>query len=109
RLRSQFRSLVLFLYDRSHSAGTASLSLHDALPIFRFSFRTIISGAPSSSSRARRLFRLIIRRYRSFKSEVANRPPSSCTMGRRRSEEHTSELQSRFDLVCRRLPETQKV
>src|SRR5438067_2992583 len=26
-----------------------------------------------------------------------------------RSEEHTSELQSRFDLVCRRLPEKKKV
>ena len=31
---------------------------------------------------ARRLFLFIILRYKSFKSEVAKRPPSSCTIGR---------------------------
>ena len=31
----------------------------------------------------RRLLRLMTRRYRSFRSEVAKRPPSSCTIGRR--------------------------
>ena len=41
-----------------------------------------MSGAPSSSRRFKRLFRLITRRYRSFKSLVAKRPPSSWTMGR---------------------------
>src|SRR5699024_11472408 len=34
------------------------------------------------------------------------RSPSACSA---RSEEHTSELQSRFDLVCRRLLEKQKL
>ena len=43
----------------------------------RFSLRTIISGAPRSSSLLRRLLRLIILRYRSFRSDVAKRPPSS--------------------------------
>ena len=42
-----------------------------------------MSGAPSSNKRLRRLFLLIILRYKSFKSEVAKRPPSSCTIGRR--------------------------
>src|SRR5699024_496493 len=32
-------------------------------------------------------------------------PPRSVSTGSARSEEHTSELQSRFDLVCRLLPE----
>ena len=59
----------------SISASTASWSI-------RFSLRTMISGAPSSSSLFRRLLRLITRRYRSFKSDVANRPPSSWTIGR---------------------------
>ena len=59
----------------SINASTASCSI-------RFSFRTIISGAPSSKSLARRLFLLMIRRYRSFKSDVAKRPPSNCTIGR---------------------------
>ena len=57
-------------------ASTASWSI-------RFSLRTMISGAPSSSSLFRRLLRLIILLYKSFRSEVAKRPPSSCTMGRR--------------------------
>ena len=49
----------------------------------RFSLFTMISGACRSSSRFSRLFRLITRRYRSLRSLVANRPPSSCTIGRR--------------------------
>ena len=49
----------------------------------RFSLRMMISGACSSSSRLRRLLRLMTRRYRSFRSDVAKRPPSSCTIGRR--------------------------
>src|SRR3954453_5759257 len=60
----------------SNSASTASWSI-------RFSLLTMISGAPRSSSRFSRLFRLITRRYRSLRSLVANRPPSSCTIGRR--------------------------
>lgn len=59
----------------SIKASTASCSI-------RFSLRTIISGAPKSNSLFRRLLRLITRRYKSFKSEVAKRPPSNCTMGR---------------------------
>ena len=59
----------------SISASTASCSI-------RFSLRTMISGAPSSRSRLSRLLRLITRRYRSLRSEVANRPPSSWTIGR---------------------------
>ena len=41
-----------------------------------------MSGALSSNKRFKRLLRLITRRYKSFKSLVANRPPSSCTIGR---------------------------
>src|SRR6266540_3703597 len=48
----------------------------------RFSLRTMTSGACRSISFLRRLLRLMTRRYRSFKSEVAKRPPSSGTSGR---------------------------
>ena len=41
----------------------------------------MISGAPSSIRRARRLFLLIILLYKSLRSDVANLPPSSCTIG----------------------------
>ena len=60
----------------SSSASTASCSM-------RFSLRTMMSGAFSSSRRRRRLLRLMTRRYRSFRSDVAKRPPSSGTSGRR--------------------------
>src|SRR6266540_3048958 len=52
----------------SNSASTASWSI-------RFSLLTMISGAPRSSSRLRRLLRLITRRYRSLRSDVAKRRP----------------------------------
>ena len=60
----------------SNSASTASCNI-------RFSLRTMMSGADRSNRRFRRLFRLITRRYRSFRSEVAKRPPSSGTSGRK--------------------------
>ena len=58
----------------SIKASTASWSI-------LFSFLTIISGAPSSKSLFNLLFLLITRLYKSFKSEVAKRPPSSSTIG----------------------------
>ncbi len=64
------------LLPLSIRASTASWSI-------LFSLRTMISGAPSSRSLFRRLLRLMILRYRSFRSDVAKRPPSSWTMGRR--------------------------
>ena len=60
----------------SSNASTDSCSI-------RFSLRTMISGAFNSNSRFRRLLRLITRRYKSFKSDVAKRPPSSGTKGRK--------------------------
>ena len=60
----------------SRRASTDSCSI-------RFSLRTIISGADRSNSRFRRLLRLITRRYKSFRSDVAKRPPSNGTNGRR--------------------------
>src|SRR5438067_4826186 len=69
----------------SHPATTAiyTLSLHDALPIF---------AGPSAGSRA----------------STASRIGRSCGRSWTRSEEHTSELHSRFDLVCRLLLEKKK-
>src|SRR5207302_5549349 len=59
----------------SNSASTASCNM-------RFSLRTITSGACRSISFFNRLLRLITRRYRSLRSDVAKRPPSSGTRGR---------------------------
>ena len=62
--------------ELSIKASTASCSM-------RFSLRWITSGAFSSTNFFKRLLRLIIRRYKSFRSDVANRPPDSATIGRR--------------------------
>ena len=58
----------------SIKASTASCNI-------RFSFCTMIAGVPSSKSFFRRLLRVMTRRYRSFRSLVAKRPPSSCNIG----------------------------
>jgi hypothetical protein len=49
----------------------------------RFSLRTMTSGAFKSTSFFNRLLRLMIRRYKSFKSLVAKLPESSRTSGRK--------------------------
>ncbi|MPN35887.1 hypothetical protein SDC9_183389 [bioreactor metagenome] len=64
------------LLPLSISASTASWSI-------LFSFLTMMSGAPRSSSLFNLLFLLITLRYKSLRSEVANLPPSSCTIGLR--------------------------
>ena len=47
----------------------------------RFSLRIIISGAKISCNLIRRLLRFNTLLYKSFKSDVANLPPSSWTIG----------------------------
>ncbi len=69
--------------DRALPRWLLSMRLSTASCNMRFSLRMITSGAPSSSNLFKRLLRLITRRYRSLRSEVAKRPPSNCTIGRR--------------------------
>src|SRR2546421_5469420 len=82
-------SLLFFFFNDTATTEIYTLSLHDALPISR---------ARSSPRRP------------DCSSSI---PTARCdsTMvrhGRSRSEEHTSELQSRSDLVCRLLLEKKK-
>src|SRR5438067_10809481 len=74
--------LCFFFFNNTATTEIYTLSLHDALPIFE---------------------------------TLANMPPiltmggdEFSRIGLTRSEEHTSELQSRFDLVCRLLLEKKK-
>src|SRR6266513_6475627 len=71
--------LFFFFFNDTATTEIYTLSLHDALPISTSSWRRRTSRLGSPGSR---------------------RTP--------RSEEHTSELQSRFDLVCRLLLEKKK-
>src|SRR5215471_3979098 len=73
-------SWVFFFFNDTATTEIYTLSLHDALPI----------SPPGCRSRTWR------------------RPPACCVTSATRSEEHTSELQSRRDLVCRLLLEKKK-
>src|SRR5439155_5943824 len=73
-----------------------TLSLHDALPIWR---RSCWRATPSCWPRDCRRIRPTCRASASSAASAATR---------RRSEEHTSELQSRGHLVCRLLLEKKK-
>src|SRR5216683_7756660 len=76
-----------FFFNDTATTEIYTLSLHDALPI-------CVAGAR-------------------LRADVETQPPVGHLLGRndlclRRSEEHTSELQSRSDLVCRLLLEKKK-
>src|SRR6476661_5091251 len=68
--------IALLRRPLSNRASTASCSM-------RFSLRRMTSGARCEMSFCRRLLRLMTRRYRSFRSDVAKRPPSNGTSGRK--------------------------
>src|SRR5690625_6631555 len=82
--------MLSFVQDSSTS-HIPPLSLHDALPILRQS----LSGNARETGRVRRPHGAV----------GGGRPAGH----RRRSEEHTSELQSRGHLVCRLLLEKKKL
>src|SRR5690349_24186164 len=89
-----------FLYDTATS-DIYTLSLHDALPILTPTSITLPTvpnrfGRPMPTPGAAALFNVA--------QHIANRISKKY-----RSEEHTSELQSRRDLVCRLLLEKKKI
>src|SRR5206468_11395418 len=100
-IRTLCESLVLlpfFFFLSSQPSILYTLSLHDALPIWKNRRRLPIARHREARGRRRqRGPRPAIRRHRSQEPQGA------------RSEEHTSELQSRSDLVCRLLLEKKKV
>src|SRR5256885_13204973 len=72
-----------FFFNDTATTEIYTLSLHDALPIFR-STKPVAAAPPPAW-------------------------PSPPSRSRRRSEEHTSELQSPCNLVCRLLLEKKKI
>src|SRR5690606_39450980 len=100
-------SSSFFFFLHSSPPEIYTLSLHDALPIspgFRGAkcfvpvVRFAAAGAKFSTSRP------ATRRIRSTTMKTC----AACSPMRCRSEEHTSELQSRENLVCRLLLEKKK-
>src|SRR3712207_7026725 len=90
RMRSTFRVHVFFFFNDTATTEIYTLSLHDALPICRARRGCRRGPGPWGGS---------------GRHGCGSRWPSR---GGPRSEEHTSELQSRQYLVCRLLLEKQK-
>src|SRR5689334_24812310 len=87
-------SALLFFFNDTATTEIYTLSLHDALPISSRSAWSIASAK---------------RRPRHRLGTWSSSPPGLRAAGfRTRSEEHTSELQSQFHLVCRLLLEKKK-
>src|SRR5438445_5320172 len=87
--------LPFFFFNDTATTEIYTLSLHDALPISE------TRPLRETARRAQRRRWLVRRPHRGPKAEIASR-------WRSRSEEHTSELQSRQYLVCRLLLEKKK-
>src|SRR5207249_11641967 len=92
-----------------------TLSLHDALPIFgeaasdgkrRSPFQR--RAMPARSKQTSAIAGKSWMRSRTMSSKICGVGIRTSVESKARSEEHTSELQSRFDLVCRLLLEKKK-
>src|SRR2546426_11940742 len=89
-------SFFFFFFNDTATTEIYTLSLHDALPIFRAVYRVSPSGAatePAEGAGTALIVELLVQ-------PAQHRVP--------RSEEHTSELQSPCNLVCRLLLEKKK-
>src|SRR3712207_9250165 len=95
-------SYVLFFFNDTATTEIYTLSLHDALPISRARQDHWSPTAARPPPHRRRRTR---RRRGDERSGLARRFPVGIAA---RSEEHTSELQSRQYLVCRLLLEKKK-
>src|SRR5205085_3218924 len=108
------RHVLWFYIEATAPTDHYTLSLHDALPIWSsakpaiFSSPTKLGRCPRSGRRGHaRLSRSTCRWSTPRCSPSARRWPASA--GRSRSEEHTSELQSQSNLVCRLLLEKKNI
>src|SRR5260370_17502984 len=91
-LRMQGKFCIFFFFNDTATTEIYTLSLHDALPISRSDFGDHASAQPFARCAD----------VAPAAAAVLSRPP------RLRSEEHTSELQSHLNLVCRLLLEKKK-
>src|SRR5439155_26605169 len=94
-----FSLFMFFFFNDTPTTDIYTLSLHDALPIFRFAGLRIARDHDGSRDIGLRSVVLVVDEARKG-FEVYHEDD--------RSEEHTSELQSRGHLVCRLLLEKKK-
>src|SRR5438445_7350766 len=91
---------VLFFFNETATTEIYTLSLHDALPIWLFAAVNYTINFTTNAGDREGLYR-----YATF---AGDQLVLSDRLTHRRSEEHTSELQSRQYLVCRLLLEKKK-
>src|SRR2546428_1881720 len=89
-----------FFFNDTATTEIYTLSLHDALPIF--------NGVPCAVAREIEQMQIALAGIQVQSGADALMIIDADNAGSERSEEHTSELQSRSDLVCRLLLEKKK-
>src|SRR5437773_12445116 len=95
-------SCIFFFFNDPATTEIYTLSLHDALPIFDGSCCSAYSFSQRQATSERRAA------HRERRSPPRGWLASVRSTTAMRSEEHTSELQSHHDLVCRLLLEKKK-
>src|SRR2546430_13482230 len=96
---------IFFFFNDTATTEIYTLSLHDALPISA----SIHERPARFASKLRSMASIIVRaRARSARAKVSRTNGLPSASPSTRSEEHTSELQSQSNLVCRLLLEKKK-
>src|SRR5207248_10055671 len=103
------RTLPIFLVTETSPSAIYTLSLHDALPIsVKWQWRGRALPSAPQPERGSRSERHPLPRLSQSAARRSPAPTEPELPIERRSEEHTSELQSPYDLVCRLLLEKKK-
>src|SRR2546428_10112955 len=89
-----------FFFNDTATTEIYTLSLHDALPILRKALELSMTAHPALAATGANSLEMLLPALNRARSMPAKDS---------RSEEHTSELQSRSDLVCRLLLEKKKI
>src|SRR5687768_17993862 len=92
-----------FFFNDTATTEIYTLSLHDALPI-----SATVASEPSAICVCRDLSTRVVSRARRACNASCEARSRFISARSKRSEEHTSELQSRLHLVCRLLLEKKK-
>src|SRR3712207_8639047 len=98
---AMIRSMLFFFFNDTATTEIYTLSLHDALPILHDDVYSIVAKYQAE-------YVGIVEYYRLAYNLATALPRLGWIMETSRSEEHTSELQSRQYLVCRLLLEKKK-
>src|SRR5258706_16409107 len=95
--------VIVFFFNDKATTEIYTLSLHDALPISHRRDKKNLHGKTLTASAGARCIWIV--ELESFSTIQMQRAPADAVRVLPRSEEHTSELQSLTNIVCRLLLE----